>query len=192
MPPSPLTASALSLGIFRELAWQRAAPRKKLIEVSIPLEAINVASAREKSIRHGHPSTSASVVGAAAVGGVPGRAVRAAGGRSLVVAGAVSDRGGAGGRASAAAPRHRGDGAVGGLEQRGDPERGAVGDRALGRLGPRRGAAGDRATARRSSTICRPRRRRSTIRSPAAARSRWRRSGWACAPTARTSTRWRC
>jgi putative DNA methylase len=31
--------------------------RKKLIEVSIPLEAINAASAREKSIRHGHPST---------------------------------------------------------------------------------------------------------------------------------------
>ena len=31
--------------------------RKKLIEVSIPLEAINIASAREKSIRHGHPST---------------------------------------------------------------------------------------------------------------------------------------
>ena len=33
------------------------APRKKLIEVAIPLEAINAASAREKSIRHGHPST---------------------------------------------------------------------------------------------------------------------------------------
>src|SRR5262245_21250127 len=33
------------------------ASRKKLIEVSIPLEAINVASAREKSVRHGHPST---------------------------------------------------------------------------------------------------------------------------------------
>src|SRR6266404_9924001 len=31
--------------------------RKKLIEVSIPLEAINRESAREKSIRHGHPST---------------------------------------------------------------------------------------------------------------------------------------
>ena len=30
---------------------------KKLIEVAIPLEAINDASAREKSIRHGHPST---------------------------------------------------------------------------------------------------------------------------------------
>ncbi len=33
------------------------ASRKKLIEVALPLEAINVASAREKSIRHGHPST---------------------------------------------------------------------------------------------------------------------------------------
>ena len=33
------------------------ATRKKLIEVALPLEAINTASAREKSIRHGHPST---------------------------------------------------------------------------------------------------------------------------------------
>jgi putative DNA methylase len=32
-------------------------PKKKLIEVALPLEAINKASAREKSIRHGHPST---------------------------------------------------------------------------------------------------------------------------------------
>lgn len=31
--------------------------RRKLIEVAIPLEAINKESAREKSIRHGHPST---------------------------------------------------------------------------------------------------------------------------------------
>jgi putative DNA methylase len=31
--------------------------RKKLIEVALPLEAINAAAAREKSIRHGHPST---------------------------------------------------------------------------------------------------------------------------------------
>jgi putative DNA methylase len=37
----------MSKGIFR----------KKLIEVALPLEAINAASAREKSIRHGHPST---------------------------------------------------------------------------------------------------------------------------------------
>ena len=32
-------------------------PKKKLIEVALPLEAINKASAKEKSIRHGHPST---------------------------------------------------------------------------------------------------------------------------------------
>ena len=31
--------------------------KKKLIEVALPLEAINEASSREKSIRHGHPST---------------------------------------------------------------------------------------------------------------------------------------
>ncbi|WCC80379.1 DUF1156 domain-containing protein [Cutibacterium equinum] len=33
------------------------ATKKKLIETSLPLEAINDSSAREKSIRHGHPST---------------------------------------------------------------------------------------------------------------------------------------
>jgi len=31
--------------------------KKKLIEVALPLDAINRAAAREKSIRHGHPST---------------------------------------------------------------------------------------------------------------------------------------
>ncbi len=30
---------------------------KKLIEVALPLEVINAACAREKSIRHGHPSS---------------------------------------------------------------------------------------------------------------------------------------
>ncbi|MBN2490019.1 MAG: DUF1156 domain-containing protein [Planctomycetes bacterium] len=30
---------------------------KKLIEVALPLDAINKTSAREKSIRHGHAST---------------------------------------------------------------------------------------------------------------------------------------
>jgi putative DNA methylase len=34
-----------------------ATDRKQLIEVSLPLAAINAESAREKSIRHGHPST---------------------------------------------------------------------------------------------------------------------------------------
>ena len=31
--------------------------RKKLIEVALPLDAVNTAAAREKSIRYGHPST---------------------------------------------------------------------------------------------------------------------------------------
>ena len=31
--------------------------KRKLIEVALPLEAINKESGREKSIRHGHPST---------------------------------------------------------------------------------------------------------------------------------------
>lgn len=34
-----------------------AAPKRKLIEVALPLETINRESAREKSIRYGHPST---------------------------------------------------------------------------------------------------------------------------------------
>src|SRR2546423_2974833 len=36
---------------------QSHSPRRKLIEVALPLEAINKACAGEKSIRHGHPST---------------------------------------------------------------------------------------------------------------------------------------
>ena len=39
------------------MSGRMAVTRKKLIEVALPLEAINAASAREKSIRHGHPST---------------------------------------------------------------------------------------------------------------------------------------
>ncbi|MBS3933897.1 MAG: DUF1156 domain-containing protein [Truepera sp.] len=31
--------------------------KRKPIEVALPLEAINRESAREKSIRHGHPNT---------------------------------------------------------------------------------------------------------------------------------------
>src|SRR5450759_511364 len=34
-----------------------AVQKRKLIEVALPLEVINRESAREKSIRHGHPST---------------------------------------------------------------------------------------------------------------------------------------
>jgi putative DNA methylase len=45
--------------------------RKKLIEVALPLEAINKASAREKSIRHGPPQHLASLVGTATLSGCP-------------------------------------------------------------------------------------------------------------------------
>jgi putative DNA methylase len=40
-----------------ELTAVTAVPKRKLIEVALPLEAINREAAREKSIRHGHPST---------------------------------------------------------------------------------------------------------------------------------------
>ena len=52
--------------------------KPKLIEVALPLEDINRESAREKSIRHGHPVDPAPLVGAAAARRVPGGAVRAA------------------------------------------------------------------------------------------------------------------
>src|SRR6476660_7566801 len=39
------------------MTFENETPKRKLIEVALPLEAINRASAREKSIRHGHPST---------------------------------------------------------------------------------------------------------------------------------------
>ncbi len=41
----------------QHIGQSNAAARRKLIEVSIPLQKINEESAREKSIRHGHPST---------------------------------------------------------------------------------------------------------------------------------------
>ncbi|MEG3070483.1 MAG: hypothetical protein RQM92_06250 [Candidatus Syntrophopropionicum ammoniitolerans] len=46
--------------------------KKKLIEVALPLKAINAASVREKSIRHGAPFHPAFVVGQATPGGGPG------------------------------------------------------------------------------------------------------------------------
>lgn len=57
--PSPSAPPPDLLKTPKDFMPQTVTPaiRKKLIEVSIPLEAINVASAREKSIRHGHPST---------------------------------------------------------------------------------------------------------------------------------------
>jgi len=43
--------------VVNEFKGGSAVPLRKLIEVALPLEAINRESAREKSIRHGHPST---------------------------------------------------------------------------------------------------------------------------------------
>jgi putative DNA methylase len=58
-PPAPQAHPRSPLAASTDRATDKMVNtvRKKLIEVSIPLEAINVASAREKSIRHGHPST---------------------------------------------------------------------------------------------------------------------------------------
>ena len=54
-------ADAPSAGLSETLPYGSNAPmtvtRRKLIEVALPLDAINAASRREKSIRHGHPST---------------------------------------------------------------------------------------------------------------------------------------
>ena len=58
--PSPSTPSSQPDGRSRGRTYNvehQTKTRKKLIEVALPLDDINVASVREKSIRHGHPST---------------------------------------------------------------------------------------------------------------------------------------
>src|SRR3954464_11695998 len=45
------------MGPRRSTGMSASEYKKKLIEVALPLEEINKQSAREKSIRHGHPST---------------------------------------------------------------------------------------------------------------------------------------
>ena len=57
--------------------------RPKLIEVALPLAAINAAAAREKSIRHAASLYFASLVGSPSVGGDAGGDLGFAGGRSL-------------------------------------------------------------------------------------------------------------
>ena len=93
--------------------------KKKLIEVALPLEAINKACAREKSIRHGHPEHAAPVVGAAAAGGGAGGDLRADGGRPVGASRtSFPTEKDAGEGAPAAVPHHRGPGAVGEHHQR--------------------------------------------------------------------------
>ena len=57
--------------------------RKKLIEVALPLDAINKASAREKAIRRGHPSTLHLWWAPPAIGGSAGRHLCADGRRPV-------------------------------------------------------------------------------------------------------------
>src|SRR3954464_4190146 len=45
------------MGPRRSTGMSASEYKKKLIEVALPLEEINKQSAREKSVRHGHPST---------------------------------------------------------------------------------------------------------------------------------------
>jgi hypothetical protein len=85
---------------------------------------INKASAREKSIRHGHPHP-APVVGAAAAGGGAGGDLRADGGRPLGAPRPLPHGEGPGEGAPAAVPDHRGAGAVGEHHQRGGAAAGA-------------------------------------------------------------------
>ena len=51
---------------------------KRLIEVDLPIKRISAHARREKSIRHGHISTLAHLVGTAAACGVPGSDLRRA------------------------------------------------------------------------------------------------------------------
>ena len=112
-----------------------AVPRKKLIEVSIPLEAINIASAREKSIRHGHPSTLHLWWAR--------RPLAAC--RAVLFAQLVDDPSSWPDRfpteeaqdsgAPTAPSDHRRYGAMGSLEQRNNPQRSPLGNRTLSRLG---------------------------------------------------------
>ena len=51
---------------------------KRLIEVALPLKEVSEHSAREKSIRHGHISTLAHLVGTASTGSMSGRGLRLA------------------------------------------------------------------------------------------------------------------
>ena len=75
--------------------------RKKLIEVALPLDDINAASAREKSIRHGHPEHVAPVVGATSSCRGARSDLRATGRLSVGSSGTVSHRKGPGARAQA-------------------------------------------------------------------------------------------
>lgn len=53
----PRTGAVLSQMAEVPVTGAGPVPKRKLIEVALPLQKINEEAAREKSIRHGHPST---------------------------------------------------------------------------------------------------------------------------------------
>ena len=55
--PRRLTSDPAHAELDSNMTDHPVVAKRKLIEVALPLDAINKASAREKSIRHGHPST---------------------------------------------------------------------------------------------------------------------------------------
>ena len=112
------------------------APKRKLIEVALPLETINRESAREKSIRHGHPSTLHLWWARR-----PLAAARAVLFAQLVDdpsshPGPLPDRGGAARRARAAARHHRAARRLGEHPRPGAARRGARGDPEVDRRQP--------------------------------------------------------
>ena len=104
------------------------APKRKLIEVALPLETINRESAREKSIRHGHPSTLHLWWARTPARRRPGRPVRPARRRPVVASRSLPDRGRAARRARAAARHHRAARRLGEHARSGAARRGARGD----------------------------------------------------------------
>ena len=162
--------------------------RKKLIEVALPLDAINAAARREKSIRHGHPSTLHLWWAR--------RPLAAA--RAVIFAQMVDDPSADPERFPTEESRsHERERLFRLLEELVTWEN-TANEQVLGRarreiLRSWRRACADNADHPNARRNCSTRRvfPRSTIRSPGAARCRWRRSGSDWKRTPATSTRWR-
>ena len=193
---------ALSGSRFREAAQPRmdakiarmnqdARVRRKLIEVDLPLAAINKESAREKSLRHGHPSTLHLYWGAAAAGRLPGGDICQPGGRPRGLPRGVPDskksnrRSGNGCMSSSSGSwsgrtcsRTAMDDVLG--EARREIARSLA--RGRGESAPTEPGAVLDLPARACAAAARPLRRRRLY-------SAWKRSGSGCEPLPRTSTR---
>ena len=164
------------------------APKNKLIEVALPLEAINKASAREVHSPR-PPLHAASVVGAATPRRGACRDLRADGRRPLGPPGPLPHREGAGEGAPTPLPHHRGVRPVGEHHQRnGAASRRATKSGKAGVIPVPKTPTTRRPRSYSTATNCPP----STTPLPAAARCPWRRSAWGWRVMPATSTRWRC